>query len=123
FIGDSHAILYGEPRPRFGVHAPVMCENGVAVFARDVETSQQVWSADVGYPGNAVYREFYRDVGWDLPLEYLKPHLHADANRRHLGLKYYRISGKNVAQSLKAPYLPNFARMQAARDASHFLGE
>ncbi|MBA3786087.1 MAG: DUF1957 domain-containing protein, partial [Acidobacteria bacterium] len=78
FIGDSHAILYGEPRPRYGVHAPVVCPNGVAVFARDVETSEQVWSAEVGYPGNAAYREFYRDVGWDLPLEYLKPHLHKD---------------------------------------------
>jgi 1,4-alpha-glucan branching enzyme len=33
FIGDSHAILYGDPRPRFGVHAPVLCGNGVAVFA------------------------------------------------------------------------------------------
>jgi hypothetical protein len=53
FIGDSHAIIYGDPRPRFGVHAPVLCGNGVAVFARDVETSQQVWSAEAGYPGNA----------------------------------------------------------------------
>jgi 1,4-alpha-glucan branching enzyme len=88
FIGDSHALLYGEPRPRFGVHAPVMLPNGVAVFARDVETSQQVWSAEVGYPGDPFYREFYRDVGWDLPLEYLKPHLHKDGNRRHLGLQY-----------------------------------
>lgn len=123
FISDSHAILYGDPRPRYGVHAPVMCQNGVAVFARDVETSQQVWSAEVGYPGNGVYREFYRDIGWDLPLEYLKPHLHKDANRRHLGLKYYRITGRDVAQNHKQPYLPNFARAQVARDAAHFAGE
>src|SRR3982751_3932432 len=34
FISDTHAILYGDPRPRFGVHAPVMMPNGVAVFAR-----------------------------------------------------------------------------------------
>ena len=63
FISDTQAILYGDPRPRYGVHAPVITENGVAVFARDVETSQQVWSAEIGYPGNAVYREFYRDIG------------------------------------------------------------
>ena len=83
FIGDSHAILYGDPRPKFGVHAPVVCPNGVAVFARDLETSQQVWSAEIGYPGNDLYREFYRDIGWDAPLDYLKPHLHADGDRRH----------------------------------------
>jgi 1,4-alpha-glucan branching enzyme len=123
FVGDSHAILYGEPRPRYGVHAPVRCPNGVAVFARDVETSEQVWSAEVGYPGNAVYREFYRDIGWDLPIEYLKPHLHADANRRHLGLKYHRITGRNTPQNHKKPYLPSFARAQAVRDAAHFVSE
>jgi 1,4-alpha-glucan branching enzyme len=123
FIGDSHALLYGEPRPRYGVHAPVMCPNGVAVFARDVETSQQVWSAEVGYPGNAVYREFYRDVGWDLPLDYLKPHLHKDAARRHLGLKYHRISGRSVPVDKKQPYLPKLASIKALEDASDFVGK
>ncbi|MBA3335793.1 MAG: DUF1957 domain-containing protein [Acidobacteria bacterium] len=123
FIGDSHAILYGEPRPRYGVHAPVRCPNGVAVFARDVETSQQVWSAEVGYPGNALYREFYRDVGWDLPLDYLKPFLHKDESRRHLGLKYYRISGRDVPSHKKEPYVPAWAREKAAEDALDFVGK
>jgi 1,4-alpha-glucan branching enzyme len=123
FIGDTHAILYGDPRPRFGVHAPVVCRNGVAVFARDVETSRQVWSAEVGYPGNAVYREFYRDIGWDLPLEYLRPHLHEDGNRRHLGLKYHRISGRDVPQQNKQPYVPALANEKAAQDAAHFINE
>ena len=123
FICDTHAILYGDPRPKYGVHAPVVCPNGVAVFARDVETSQQVWSAEVGYPGSEVYREFYRDIGWDLPLDYLKPHLHANAERRHLGLKYHRISGRNIPQQNKQPYIPSLAREKAAADARHFIGE
>jgi 1,4-alpha-glucan branching enzyme len=123
FISDTHAILYGEPRPRYGVHAPVACPNGVSVFARDVETSQQVWSAEIGYPGNDVYREFYRDVGWDLPLDYLKPHLHKDAERRHLGLKYHRITGRDVPQQKKAPYDPDAARNKAAENAMHFLAQ
>jgi 1,4-alpha-glucan branching enzyme len=123
FISDTHAILFGDPRPRFGVHSPIKCHNGVAVFARDVETSQQVWSAEVGYPGNPVYREFYRDIGWDAPLEYLKPYLHSDGKRRHLGLKYHRISGRDVPQQFKLPYEPDKARQQAAIDAGHFLYE
>jgi len=121
FVGDSHAILYGEPRPRYGVHAPIRCPNGVAVFARDVETSEQVWSAEVGYPGHPAYREFYRDVGWDLPLDYLKPHLHADGNRRHLGLKYFRITGREAPQNTKLPYDPKRATQMAADHATHFL--
>lgn len=120
FVGDSHAILYGEPRPKYGVHAPVRCPNGVALFARDVETSQQVWSAETGYPGHPDYREFYRDVGWDLPLPYLKPHLHADGNRRHLGLKYYRITG-DTPQNKKLPYDPKRATQIAADHATDFL--
>jgi 1,4-alpha-glucan branching enzyme len=123
FIGDSHAILYGEPRPRYGVHAPVRCPNGVAVFARDIETSQQVWSAEAGYPGNDIYREFYRDIGWDLPIDYLKPHLHEDGNRRHLGLKYYRITGRQTPQNKKLPYKPKAAELRVAEDASDFLNK
>jgi 1,4-alpha-glucan branching enzyme len=123
FISDTHGILYGEPRPRYGVYAPVRCPNGVAVFARDLETSQQVWSSVIGYPGHADYREFYRDLGWDAPLDYLLPHLHAGGDRRHLGLKYHRITGRDVPQNLKLPYDPVAARERAAANASHFVAE
>lgn len=123
FIADTHAILYGEPRPRYGVYAPVRCPDGVCVFARDLETSQQVWSSVVGYPGHADYREFYRDLGFDAPLDYLLPHLHAGGERRHLGLKYHRITGRSVAQPDKLPYEPDRARRRAAIDAAHFISE
>ena len=123
FISDTHAILYGDPRPKYGVHAPVVCPNGVAVFARDVDTSEQVWNAEVGYPGDPLYREFYRDIGLERPLEYLRPHLHADGKRRHLGLKYHRITGRGVPQHLKQPYVPSLARAKAAKNAMHFIRE
>ncbi|MGI9105290.1 MAG: glycoside hydrolase family 57 protein [Pyrinomonadaceae bacterium] len=123
FIADTHAILYGEPRPRYGVYAPVKCANGVAAFARDLETSQQVWSSVIGYPGDPNYREFYRDIGWDAPLEYLLPHLHADGTRRHLGLKYHRVTGRDVPLPDKQPYLPRRAQERAAAHAAHFVDE
>ena len=123
FIADTHAILYGEPRPLYGVYAPVRCPNGVAVFARDLETSQQVWSSVVGYPGHPDYWEFYRDIGWDAPLEYLLPHLHQGGERRHLGLKYHRITGQNVSLHEKQAYDPEAARRRVATDAGHFVTE
>lgn len=123
FIADTHAVLYGEPRPRHGVYAPVKCANGVAAFARDLATSQQVWSSLIGYPGDENYREFYRDIGWDAPLEYLRPHLHADGARRHLGLKYHRVTGRDVPLSGKQPYRPRRARTRAALHAAHFVDE
>ncbi len=121
FIADSHALLYGEPRPRYGVYAPVKLANGVAVFARDLETSQQVWSSVIGYPGDPHYREFYRDLGWDAPRDYLLPHLHADGARRHLGLKYHRITGRDISLADKKPYRPRSARRRAAAHAAHFI--
>jgi 1,4-alpha-glucan branching enzyme len=121
FFADTHAVLYGEPRPRFGVHAPVRLANGVAVFARDVETGEQVWSAHGGYPGDPFYREFYRDIGFDAPLDYVGPHLHADGRRRPLGLKYHRVTGRDVPLSDKLPYDPRLARERAAEHARHFV--
>ncbi|HBU70345.1 MAG TPA: DUF1957 domain-containing protein [Elusimicrobia bacterium] len=120
FFLEAHGILYATPRPRFGVFAPVYCPSGVAAFGRDMETAHQVWSADTGYPGDPDYREFYRDLGYDLEYDYIKPYLHEDGVRRNIGLKYHRITGK-VSLSEKQPYNPQWADNKAAMHAGNFL--
>ncbi|MBM3252339.1 MAG: DUF1957 domain-containing protein, partial [Candidatus Omnitrophica bacterium] len=75
FIVDVHGVLFAEPRPCFGVYNPYYCKSGVAVFARDIESSKAVWSAEEGYPGDFNYREFYRDIGYDLDHDYVRPYL------------------------------------------------
>ncbi|RMG29377.1 MAG: DUF1957 domain-containing protein, partial [Methanobacteriota archaeon] len=118
FFVDTHGILHAEPRPRYGVFAPIYTPNGVAVFGRDVDTSKQVWSAVEGYPGDYDYREFYRDIGFDLPMDYIKPYIHPDGIRMNTGIKYYRITGKT---DQKEPYNPVAAREKAAMHAGHFM--
>jgi 1,4-alpha-glucan branching enzyme len=119
FFTDTHAVMFAEPRPKFGVYAPIQCPNsGVAVLARDTESSKQVWSAIEGYPGDYLYRDFYRDVGFDLDYEYLKPHLHQSGIRTHLGLKYYKITGRT---DHKEPYDPKVALEKAAEHAGNFM--
>lgn len=121
FIADAHAILYGTPRPRRGIYAPVVTPEGVAVFARDTETSEQVWSSDIGYPGDPNYREFYRDLGYDAQdYDYIQPYLHDDGVRRNVGFKYHRITGK-VALHLKEPYVPEWATERTTAHARDFL--
>ncbi|MBN1621905.1 MAG: DUF1957 domain-containing protein [Endomicrobiales bacterium] len=120
FFLESHGILYGTPRPRYGVFAPVYCPSGVAAFGRDMETAHQVWSADTGYPGDPDYREFYRDLGYDLDYEYIRPYLHSDGIRRNIGLKYHRITGK-VSLGNKQPYNPQWALNKAAQHAGNFM--
>ncbi len=118
FFTDAHGILNATPRPRYGVFAPVLTPGGVAAFGRDLESSRQVWCAWLGYPGDFDYREFYRDVGWDLEQEYLQPFLHRDGKRTNLGIKYYRITGPTAE---KAPYDFERARAKALLHARHFV--
>jgi len=120
FFTDSHGILYGSPRPKYGTYAPVFCPNGVAAFGRDMESSKQVWSSEEGYPGDHHYREFYRDLGFDGHYDYIRPYLHGDGIRRNIGIKYHRITG-NVDLHQKQPYSPSLARQRAAEHAGHFM--
>ena len=117
-ITDAHGILFGSPRPKYGVYAPVYCPSGVAAFGRDPESSKSVWSAVEGYPGDYEYREFYRDIGFDVDYDYIRPYLNGDGGRINTGIKYYRITG---ATSHKEPYVPERARDKAAAHAGNFL--
>ena len=121
FFTESHGVLHGTPRPKYGIYAPVYCpQTGVAAFARDMESAQQVWSAESGYPGDPRYREFYRDLGYDLDYDYIKPYLHSDGVRRNIGMKYHKITGK-VALNQKQAYNPQEAREVAAQHAGNFM--
>src|SRR5258707_1071364 len=75
FITDTHGILHAEPRPRYAIFAPILTPNGLAAFGRDLDSAKQVWSRDQGYPGDPRYRDFYRDIAFDLDFDYLKPYL------------------------------------------------
>jgi 1,4-alpha-glucan branching enzyme len=119
FFTDAHGLLHGSPRPKYGVFAPTYCRGtGVAAFARDLESSKQVWSSIEGYPGDYNYREFYRDIGFDLEFDYIKPYIHPEGIRINTGIKYYRITGTG---NKKEPYVPEWAREKAAEHAGNFM--
>jgi len=118
FLTDAHGVLFGSPRPKYGVYAPVFCPSGVAAFGRDLESSKSVWSAVEGYPGDFEYREFYRDVGFDLAYDYVRPYINPDGTRVNTGIKYYRITGKT---DHKEPYDPDRALDRAAAHAGNFM--
>ena len=118
FIVDTHGLLRARPRPRHGVFAPVFTPNGLAVFGRDPDSSRQVWSKHEGYPGDPRYRDFYRDIGFDLDFDYVKPHLPWPEHRGFTGMKYFRITG---ATADKQVYDRGAALQAAAEHAGHFL--
>jgi 1,4-alpha-glucan branching enzyme len=120
FFVDHHGLANAHPRPPFVNFAPVYTRAGVAAFGRDVESSKQVWSSQEGYPGDGTYREFYRDIGFDLPLDYIGPFVHPDGIRVNTGYKYHRITGR-VGLGDKELYDPDAARERAAVHAGNFL--
>jgi len=119
FFVDTPAFDRAAERPVHGVYAPLYTPAGVAAFGRDKETSYQVWAAECGYPGHPDYREFYRDIGYDLPEEAVRELLVDGRIRTHTGIKYWRITHRG--QEKKAPYDPAAARERAAEHAGNFL--
>jgi len=117
-IVDAHGILHANPRPRYATFAPIITPNGVAAFGRDVESARQVWSRNEGYPGDPRYRDFYRDIGFDLEQDYVKPYLPGGDKRGFTGLKYYRITG---GKGSKEPYDRKAAMAAVDLHAGHFL--
>ena len=117
-ILDAHGLALASPRPPCGVLAPVLAPSGVAFFARDPDAARDVWSRQAGYPGDPWYREFYRDVGFDLPADALLGQLGPDGTRLMTGLKLHRITGPGQH---KEPYDPDAASARAREHARHFV--
>jgi len=72
-----------------------------------VSPLNKFWSQREGYPGDQAYRDFYRDIGHDLDLEYLRPFLPPDGSRRFTGIKYHRITGRTPNKEI---YVPGWAQ-------------
>ncbi|MEY2481179.1 MAG: 1,4-alpha-glucan branching enzyme [Verrucomicrobiota bacterium] len=118
FILDAHGLLFAKPRPRRAIFAPCYTAAGPAAFARDRDSSRQVWSAQEGYPGDPAYRDFYRDIGFDLPVDYLFPHSNGERVRKFTGIKYHRITGHKIDKEL---YNRDWAKKVAETHANHFF--
>ncbi len=75
----------------------------LAVFARDPQTTLQVWSGEHGYPGDARYLEFHKQ--------------HYPGR-----LRYWRVSENRADLASKQPYEPYAAFEAVQAHADHFVG-
>jgi len=116
-LAAQSLILADQPVER-GNYAPVACPNGVFGFARDFHLTNLVWSNSEGYPTDSNYREFYRDIGYDLPLDYIRQYIHAPEVRVFTGFKYYAITAKG---NDKRFYHPERAARKVQEHAANFL--
>ncbi len=120
FFVDSHGIMDATTVPVNGVYAPLNCGNGVMAFGRDTESSKQVWSSHEGYPGDYDYREYYKDIGFDLDLDYIAPYILDNHIRINTGIKYFRVTGNDDPKQL---YCPEKALEKAQQHAQDFINK
>ena len=120
-ILDGHGILHANPRPKYGLYAPICSSKGVAFFGRDSESTLPVWSAKDGYPGDPVYREFHKDLGWEIPMEDLRKI--GIKQRRPLGLKLYKVTNQSFPLNKKEPYDYILASKKIKEHASKYIKE
>ena len=78
-------------------------ESNVVAVARHDKVSGQVWSAMMGYPGEAAYREFHRKDD-------------------RSGLRYWRVTDTKTGLGAKEPYSPGTASERVRAHAVHFVG-
>jgi len=115
---EARGVALAEPRPWASVYAPLFTGSGVAVYGRDPESSEEVWSAESGYPADGDYLDFHRDAAWQLPPSALEPWLSPSEPRRAAGLRYHRVTGRTEEKAL---YAPGPARERAKAHARHFV--
>jgi len=118
---ENHGIIFSRDKCKYATFMPYKTRDGLIVFGRDYESSKQVWSAKEGYPGDYWYREFYKDIGYDLDFEYIKDYIHESGIRVDTGYKYYRITSVDVPLEHKEVYDPDVAMKRALEHASNFI--
>ncbi len=118
FFLDTHGITEASEVPLQGVYAPLECGADIYAFGRDPYSSRQVWSAEEGYPGDADYREYHSDIGFERELDYIAPYILDGQIRTNTGIKYHRVTGPNADKQL---YRPEIASAKACQHANDFI--
>lgn len=118
FQTASQSMLLSPDKVVTGDYRPVHCPNGVTAFPRDFQATSLVWSNASGYPCDRLYREFYRDIGYDLNMDYIKNYIHEPGVRVFTGYKYWAITGQT---DQKVAYRMDAAQTKLKEHAENFL--
>ncbi len=114
----SQALVLSQDEPERGAYSPVRCPNGLYCFIRDANLASLVWSSTEGYPADPIYRDFYRDIGFDLPMDYIRPYVHEPEVRSFTGFKYFAVTGQTPDKNV---YNREEAMERAGAHAKNFI--
>ncbi|MGM0640455.1 MAG: 1,4-alpha-glucan branching protein domain-containing protein [Thermotogota bacterium] len=102
-------------------YSPMKTENNLIFYVRDPQTNDKIWDANIGYPGNKYYREFYSDISFEKNNKILNNFNDKYGVNTSTGIKYKAITNKNVSTEKKQYYNPKKAKFQIKSDVINFL--
>lgn len=114
----SHCPVTSPEKSLYGGFRPLHLPSGLYAFPGDWSLTSLIWSNKTGYPCDSDYREFYRDIGYYLPMEYVRPYMHEPALRVFTGYKYYAITSKDENKNF---YSLEKAQEKASLHVDNFL--
>jgi 1,4-alpha-glucan branching enzyme len=107
-LGSPKDILFEDTEVHRAFYQPHYVEGpyaGVrpcAIFPRDPRTGVQVWSGELGYPGDGDYLDFHK-------------------KRWPGGHRYWRVTSTKADLADKQPYYPEIAAQRTRDHAEHFV--
>lgn len=115
----AHSVITAKNKILSAGYQPLrLYDSEVTGFPRDWSITNLVWSDSTGYPCDPDYREFYRDIGYDLDMDYIRPYVHEPDVRVFTGYKYMAITGRD---DNKLPYDLSRAADKVRLHADNFL--
>ncbi|KAL0264053.1 UNVERIFIED_CONTAM: hypothetical protein PYX00_010918 [Menopon gallinae] len=129
---DSHALLLAEEDSPYGPYAPISV-GGVKVLVRDPFAQHFFSSCQSAYPKQEGYRDYFSDIGFNLPLEDIQEYLCIRGKRINTGYKYYAQSKTcmtcfyepSQAQELSYKLAKDFVKQLKAhkKELDSYMGE
>jgi len=106
--GSPKDIIFEESQPQRSFYQPYFVEGPYArtrpcaIFPRDPRTGLQVWSGELGYPGDGNYLDFHK-------------------KRWPGGHRYWEVTNSKAGLGDKQPYHPQIAANRTREHAEHFV--
>jgi len=111
-IIDTHSALLSKPSPKFGSFYPAKTSKGLILLVRDFYASNDIMGAQ-SLADDSVFRSYFDDVVYELPLKDVSNFISADGIRISTGYRYY-TKGKEL-------YNPALASERAREKSKLFL--
>ncbi|MDR1400505.1 MAG: DUF1957 domain-containing protein [Treponema sp.] len=120
-IVDTHAFALSKPPAPYGSFYPARTPRGLLLLARDYYAHRDIVDSECGFLHDGVYRDNYEDVGYELPVDMVRPFTSADQARSATGYKYHALGYSASRKGSKPLYDPEKAAQKAREQAITFL--